>query len=161
MITWPSSAYTWVTTGWSEWMFWIRMTWTNIIYDNEKQITWICVNRLKKEGGSERTSDPGGSLGSNMNTFHALGWQPNQRSPLSESTSTLSQSEPTDTDWWGFTKFQYCLNNYNHYNKSNFAWFFSDILSHQPSQRPVHCLLSAPTHERCGQIDPPHIRVCK
>lgn len=46
-----------------------------------------------------QTSDPGGSLGSNLKNFHPFGWQPNHRSPVSGSTSMLSQSEPTATAW--------------------------------------------------------------
>lgn len=46
------------------------------------------------------TSAPGGSLTSLFKTFHPLGWQPNHRSPVSGSTSMLSQSEPTSTAWW-------------------------------------------------------------
>lgn len=108
MITCPLSAYTCVTTGWSEWTFWIRMIckhtksqdvkhnqinlykWVHVLLYSEKRNT----NKKKHQ-----TSDPGGSLGSNMRAFHALGWQPNQRSPFSGSTSTLSQSVPTATDW--------------------------------------------------------------
>ncbi len=38
---------------------------------------------------------------------------------------------------------------------------FAQMLNYLPSQRPIHCLLSAPTHAHCGQKSLPHIYTFK